>query len=336
MAEWVGRLARAAASLGACWCTWSTPAFATGASLDTATSWQTEAASDAYRAGTDALAAQRLDAALALFRQSYSVVESPNSHLMIARVLVKMGRGAEAYAEFEATAREADAVGAKSEKYKKTASMARAELAELDARVGFVVVNLDGTIAVGDRLLSPKDFGRPLVVDPGVTEITLKLSDGTTDKRRVPVKAGERVRVDVAPPTPGSRACPPEKVILAPAPPPAPEGIDQRSLALVAGGVGVAGLATFAVFGLLDRAKYRYLQDHCPGMVCDEKLAGDTEQGRTYQTLANVGLGVGAVGVVSGLVLVATAPPSRAESPREGRGPVLEVGASAVRLRGSF
>ena len=122
-------------------------------------------------------------------------------------------------------------------------------------------------------------------------------------------------------------------------PPPkrrASNGIDQRALAVVAGGVGVLGFATFAVFGVLDQKKYSDLQDKCPGGVCSGSVASGIDTGRTYQTLANVGLVVGLVGAAAGIVLFATAPSQHA-LPITARVPTeVAVGPSSMLVRGRF
>src|SRR6185503_7446628 len=103
-------------------------------------------------------------------------------------------------------------------------------------------------------------------------------------------------------------------------------GIDQRTLGIVAGGVGIAGFATFAVFGLLNNGKYDDLKNGCPNGVCPRSLSEEAEAGRTYQTIANVGLGVGIVGVVSSVLLFVTAPSHSKERTAVRKWPEVAVG----------
>jgi len=311
---------------------------AESAAVEAATNEQSTTASDKYRAGADAFEAQKLPEALALFRESYAIVASPNSHLMIARVLAKMGKNADAYNELEATIREADLAASKSDKYKKTAQTARSERDELKAKVGFLVVGVDANFSVGGRRLGADEIGRTLVVEPGSTEVVLRTAAGTEEHRRVDVPAGQEIRVAIAPPTPATPTAP---APAAPCPPPVQSspatGIDQRLLAGVAGGIGIVGLATFAVFGTLDQKKYSDLESKCPNGICSRSLAGDAETGRTYQTLANVGLGVGVVGIATGLVLIFTAPhPPKTEKSARAAFTNVRVGPSSVTVVGNF
>ena len=66
-----------------------------------------------------------------------------------------------------------------------------------------------------------------------------------------------------------------------------------RTAAYVAGSVGVVGLATFAVFGALEKSTYNDLQSACQGGPCPPEKASDISTGRSRQTIANVGLAAG-------------------------------------------
>jgi len=257
---------------------------------------------------------------------------------MIVRTLAKMGKPAAAFAEIDAVIREAERAADKSDKYKKTLDAARSERDDLKTKVGFVVVNVQAQVSVGGRNLDSVELGHPVVVDPGPTDVVLKLPSGEEEHRKVDVVPGRESKVDIVPPSAATAA--PVAASAAPCPAPAAvaheTGINQRTLALVAGGVGVLGFATFAVFGILDNAKYKDLQDNCRGNVCPPTFSDEAETGRMYQTLANVGLGVGIVGAVSSVALFVTAPSHTAERTGGGRAPVLAVGPSAVSLKGAF
>jgi len=323
-------MAFAMAIASALWCARARPVAAAGASVESAMAEQSAAASDRYRAGTEAFQAQRYDEALARFRESYALVASPNSHLMVARALSKLGKNAEAYTELAATIREAESAAQKSDKYRKTLESARAEQSELGSRVGVVVVTVQADVTVGGRPLPAGALGGTVIVDPGKTEVVLRLPNGAEERRQIDVLPGKETRVDMATPA---------RVSAAPAAPgaaPARTGIDPLALAAVAGGVGVLGFATFAVFGVLDQGEFSDLQRRCPGNVCPASAAPDAETGRTYQTLANVGLGVGIVGAASGLVLLLTGTSRPATRALGGTRTEVAVGPGTMAIRGRF
>jgi hypothetical protein len=329
----------AARAIALAWLFASSSVSATGATIDAATPEQQTAASDKYRAGMQLFQEEKFADALEAFKVSYDSVASPNSHLMIVRTLAKMGKPAAAYAEIDSVIKEAEKATEKSDKYKKTLDAARSERDDLKTKVGFVVVNVQASVSVAGRELDAAELGRRVAVDPGSVDVLLKLPSGEEEKRQVAVQPGRESKVEIAPPA-VTRATP---VAAAPAscpppPPPAagPNGIDQRTLALVVGGIGVAGFATFAIFGILDNGKYNDVKDACPTGVCSRALSDDAETGRTYQTIANVGLGVGIAGVVSSVVLFATAPSHTREQVASTTTPTVALGLGSVSVKGRF
>jgi hypothetical protein len=123
--------------------------------------------------------------------------------------------------------------------------------------------------------------------------------------------AGETKTVEieaVAPPPP-----PPPVVAVAPPPPPRPAE-KLRPYAYVAGGIGAAGVITFAIAGALANAKYSRLQSDCNNGPCPPSKADDISSGRTQQTIANVGLVVGLVGIAAGTTLFIVSAPDKSGS----------------------
>ena len=64
----------------------------------------------------------------------------------------------------------------------------------------------------------------------------------------------------------------------------------------------MAGLLTFTIAGLMAHSTYGDLQNSCGG-GCPPSKEGEISSGKTQQTLANVGLVVGLVGVAAGATL---------------------------------
>jgi hypothetical protein len=101
----------------------------------------------------------------------------------------------------------------------------------------------------------------------------------------------------------------------------------------VAGGVGVAGLAMFTIFGLMDNSTYSDLKNACPGNMCPPDKQSQIDSGRTQQTLANVGLVVGALGLAGGATLFAL---SLSSKPSTAPSTALVAAPGFVGLRGSL
>lgn len=164
---------------------------------------------------------------------------------------------------------------------------------------------------------------------------------GVAKSENVTVKAGQTASVEIT-----FSAWGDSDAALASEPEPTQKHADEdekpdkssgqsRAPMWIAGGVGVAGLATFAVFGILSNSKYKDLDEHCPDGHCyaDYKDIGD--QGKAFQTVANVGLVVGAVGVATAATLFVIGP-SKAKPAEESRMPKLRVGLGSVAVSGSF
>jgi len=314
-------------------------ALAQGASLEAASEQDKAVASEEYGLGMQSF--QSGDAATALehFKKSYQAVRSPNSHLMVGKALIDLGRHAEAYRELEATAREADEAARVDAKYQQTGQAARdelkalrRELVELSVKVVAptpnTVVRINGT----DHPLS--EFGEPMMVAPGALEVALVENGQVVSTESTTPSAGDQLEMTLQAPETSEAPTP---VASAPAgsedtttKKPFPH---RRSMAYVAGGVGVAGLVGFGVFGLLNNAKYSDAKDQCDDGICPRDVRRDANRGHSYQTAANVSFIAGVVGAVTCVSLLLTEDSGDTALVPSTR---LSVGLDRVTLQGSF
>jgi hypothetical protein len=321
--------------------------WAEGASLDAASKQQVQAASKAFEAADVLYDAKQYAQALSAFRASYDVVKSPNARLMIGRSLRELGRLGEAYAEAKAAVTEAEAAAQRHPRYAETARAAREDLAALKARVGFVKLDLGSnaesgaTVKVGERSFDAPALYEPIAITPGTTTMIVSVPGQAEQRRDIVVEAGklQTVALDREPQrsldgAEGSDAMLAEeprepvetKVELGP-------DSSMRTWAYVAGGVGAVGLATFGVFGVLNNSRYGELDDDCPNGACPSGRNDDIEAGRRYQLIANVGLGVGIVGLGTGVTLLLL---SGKQSTETARRTTLRVAPGAVSIEGRF
>jgi hypothetical protein len=288
------------------------PARADGVLPPAATPVQREQAQGRFLRGKDLLTKKRYDEALAEFRASHDIVASPNTRLETARCLVGMGNLVAAYAEFGRTAVEAKELASEDNRYKRAYDAAMAERAEIEPKVGFVTMTIENPsdttqLLVGGEEIRRAAWSEPAPVQSGETEIVVSTPGRDPIKRKVTVGAGEKTALVIdaqsgdrpvaeAPPQP------PPATIMAP-PPPAHAKPWMRTGAYVAGGVGVVGLATFAIFGLMAKSTYDDLNTACGGGPCPPDKADEISSGKTKQTVANVGLAFGIVGAAAGATL---------------------------------
>jgi hypothetical protein len=63
--------------------------------------------------------------------------------------------------------------------------------------------------------------------------------------------------------------------------------------------VGVAGVAVWTIFGLQAKSTYDELESECPDGCSDGAHRERVERGKSAQTIANVGLVIGAAGLAA-------------------------------------
>ena len=247
--------------------------------------------------------------ALILFRTAHEASDSPNAELMVAHCLLELGALAEAYDELLATMRAAAALAAAYPKYARTRDTAATEVSALERRIGRVVIvatDLDArsVVTLNGAAVPPARLGVAFAVQPGTKIVELTRPGSAARKYEVTVSAGELKTVTLR-----SRGA----VVSAPAPPPAPVGVRVRAAGFVVAGVGVVGVVVLAVAAPLAQSKFSTLETECGGVRCiDKRYGAIVDSGRTLDTLADVGLAVGVVGLVSGGLMIALGGPSPA------------------------
>lgn len=119
----------------------------------------------------------------------------------------------------------------------------------------------------------------------------------------------------------------------------APSDGSRRIVGYVVGGVGLAAVLTGAAFGV--HALVKGSEGNCDGPICENQDAIDArEAARSSATVANVAIGLGALAVGAGVVLVLTLPRRqeatsvKERSLRWSASPML--GGGAVDLGGRF
>jgi hypothetical protein len=317
------------------------PAFGAGANVTSATAVQKEEAGKSFQRGAQALSAGKLDDAVAEFERSLGAVDSPNTRLMLARALVKLGRPVQAFREFERTMASAEQAAQVDKKYASAGEAARADVADVRSQVGLVTVRVSGaadSLSVAGESVAREAWERPIAVAPGKVRVVLTSAQGEA-VREIEVAAGGSAEVEIAPPA----AAAPAPAVESPVEAQVSTGSSsKRTIAYVAGGVGIAGIVSFAVFGAMNDSKYRKLQDSCISNVCDPDLRGERDTGQTYQTVANVSLVVGAIGLGTSAALLllsgGDSEPEKTGRVRRGNGMSarLGVGPGYVDVSGSF
>ncbi len=316
----------------------ATPAWSV--SVDDATAEQRSAAQKMFEAGDELYEGGRYDEAARAFRASYGVISSPNSRLMLARSLRDAGQLVEAFVEYQGTIADANASGGR---YDEALTSATAEVQAVRAKLAFVEVNAASASQADELRLGSRSVSlsgaTEVPVEPGEVTVGLFRSGNAVLTETVALAAGDHHTVGTgrsgpaAAPKDGAKPkrAPRSEPLTPPEPAPEPNST-LRTGAYVAGGVGIAGLASFGVLGLLARGKRDSLDDACPQGTCPRSSSDDIDQGRLYQTLANVGLGIGVLGLAAGTTLFVLSSPDTPESAALR----VELGPQRVDLTGRF
>ncbi|WP_437578435.1 tetratricopeptide repeat protein [Sorangium sp. So ce887] len=326
-----------------CLCTLPGPAAGADDAAATPAPDAVEKAQSLFKKGAALYESKRYALALEQFRASYAAVASPNSHLYIARCLADLGEHTEAYLEFDQVAAEAASRAKDEPRYVQTEQTAQLERDDLARKIALVTVTVAHPEAATSLAIAGKDvprerWGKPFPVKPGKTEVvlrtrttsipqTLDLSAG--DAKTVALDAdqtdpvGDPVLLDEGAGLPESEA-PSARAHL-------------RPYAYAAGGVGVAGLAVFTVAGLMANSTYGDLAETCRG-PCPVDRKDDVDTGKAQKTVANVGVVVGAIGLVAGttLLVLSFTGGSAGEPQRTTASTQLLVGPGFAGLRGTF
>ncbi len=298
-----------------------------------ATPDQKKQATDHFAAGKQAIESKNWERAAMELRASLDVIDSPNARLELARTLRDSDKLGEAWVEYGRVIETATKLAASESRYAKTADAATNERSDIEPKLAFVTVTVanppeNAALKVGGRVIPHEQWSGPIVAPAGAVDVVIADASGNELARQtVSATVGQKIPValDATAPatapgggkasagtgdddTPGGAA---EPKPAADTPPPS-NRTKLRPFAYVAGGVGVAGLATFAIAGLLSNSTYSDLQSKCPSSKggCPPGNAGEISSGQTQQTIANVGLVVGLVGVAAGATLfVLSMPP---------------------------
>lgn len=306
-----------------------------------ATPVQREQAQARFLRGRDLMSKKQYDDALVEFRASHEIVASPNTRLEIARCLRTAGKLVAAYAELGRTSIEAKELLAEDNRYQRAYDAAIAERKEIEPQLGFVTLTVqnatdDTTVVVDGEEIKRAAWSEPIPVTPASSEVVVSTPGHAPVKTSVNVAAGQRQALTIdalSGDTGPAPAAAPAETARAESPSSRPS---LRTWAYMAGGVGVAGLATFGIFAVLAKGTYDDLNNTCHGGPCPPDKTGEISSGKTQQTVANVGLVVGAVGVAAGVTLFVLSMPKSEPATTAASTTALVVGPGWAGLQGRF
>jgi hypothetical protein len=262
-------------------------------------------------------------AACPKFEESQKLDPGMGTLYRLADCYEHVGRTASAWAAFLEVASSAKAASQqeRADDAKKRADALEPNLAKLVIRV--TEPDVAGLIVKrGEIVVGRGQWNTPLPVDPGDVSIEASAPDRMT--WRGTAKVAERSSAEIAVPRLDRR--PETKTKASPAPDQTPASGDsglgtQRTLAIVAGVAGLAGIGIGSAFGLVSMSKKSDADGACDANnVCDTNGVAARHDAITAGNVSTVAFIAGAALVTTGAVLWFTAPSSRT-TPRAGVAP---------------
>lgn len=240
--------------------------------------------------------------ALILFQQVVEMSGSPNARLYVARCQREIGKLAEAYEEMTIVMRDADALAAKEERYAATRDAAAVERAALASKIALITIALSSqpsglVLKVGERTIDSARLRAPIAVQPGAVVVEASAPNTEPFRKELNLAAGgsETLAITLNVQTSSQ----PSKPVTQ------KSGGTMRMAGYGVLGLGVVGWTTFAIAGAMANSKYEALYEECGGGHCTTAAQADEiSTGRTLDTVANIGLGVGIAGVLGGAAMV--------------------------------
>ena len=186
-------------------------------------------------------------------------------------------------------------------------------------------------VSFDDKPIGHDDLGRPLPFDPGAHTVSAKALARLAWRQSVPLVAGQTVVVEVP-----ELAVDPSVVT----PVLVRRGGTQRTVALITGGVGLAGLAVGTAFGILAIGEHNTAFSACPapstGCTQASGGVGDWQNAVTAGNVSTAGFIVGGVVLAAGVTLFLTAPKGTSREAGVALRPEVGPGAGSLTLRGTW
>jgi hypothetical protein len=320
-----------------------------------------------FEEGRHLMDAGKLDEACPKFAASLKLVPKTSTELNLADCYERSGKIASAWARFQEAAGMATREGQTDR-----ARLARSRAAALEPRLPKMTIQITGgasnvVVKRDGESLDPAVLGTAVPVDPGKHTIqaetpgkppyttTVDVAEKASVTVTIPALVDSTPAVSPVPapapaPAPAATTPPPSEPPPASAPPPAAPADDtssspssssaspgsgQRTLGLVIGGVGIAGLATGGIFALLANSAKSDYQQHCgsnigaPATACDPQGISGHQDASTKATVSTIAFAVGGAALAAGVLLFFTAPHGDSA-------PQVGIGPGGIVVRGGF
>ncbi len=297
-----------------------------------------------FSEGRKLLAAGNYHDACPKFAASLKLDPAVGAMLNLADCYEKNQQTASAWAQFREASSAARAAGSKDreEVARRRAAALEPKLSRLTIVVGAqsVQVTRDGS------RVDPAAYGTAMPVDPGPHVIEATAPGKQKWSKTVEVAAvAARVSIEVpsladepsSPPATATAITGTPSAAASTSTPPADapaRGSSQRTVAIVVGAVGVAGVGVGAYFGWKASSDWSDAKSHCTRFPagCSENSVNLGSDARSSGKVSTVAFAIGAAGIAGAVVLWVTAPKASSAEPQM----ALVAWPGGASLRGAF
>lgn len=290
---WTSTACWIALEVGLVLCAWQTPVLAQTAS--------DKAAADAlFNEGRRLIDKGDAVAACAKFEASLARVPQLGTQIALASCFEKVGRTASAWAAFRAAASRARTAR------DKRAGFCEEHVRALESMLSMIAINVDAISRVDGlevtrdgSTLTSAELGTPVPVDPGVHTITAS----------APGRVAWSTSVSIAPSSGVVQLSVPMLATL-----PVDDAPRRRRVTAYAlGGAGIVVIGGSLIVGAVASSRWSAARSHCHDRVCDPTGVDLAGEAGTLGNISTVSFAAGAGLVVAGLIVLYTAPSTRAE-----------------------
>jgi hypothetical protein len=270
-------------------------------------------AQTAYDAGNYAESEKLWAAAAKLY------AAAPTLTLGLARTQAKLGKVVAAQESYNRIIREWSNNPSPPPAFKDALEAAKNEVGAVSAKVASVVVTVEGptapVVTIDGQPVPAAALGLKRPVDPGPHTVKASAEGFKPAEQTFQVAEGGSAEAKLKMEKSADAVVPPPPLPLPDGPPPeAGKGGSTKTLALVAFGVGGAGLVVGSITGILAIGKHGDLKDQCPDGTCPSNAQSDVDSYKTMGTISTIGFIVAGVGGIAGAVLLFTAPKESASA----------------------
>jgi hypothetical protein len=311
-----------------------------------------QAAAEAlFKQGRDLMASGHLAEACPKLAESQRLDPGTGTLLNLATCYERNGQVASAWVTYKEAA-----TAAQNAEQPERAQLARRKAAELEPKLSMLTIVVppaadrpDLQIRRDGETIGRPGWGVPIPVDPGVHSVEATAPghqpwqgqasvEGIAAQMSIEVPPlGEAIAETPTPPAPPAASTPAVAPTLA-APPPEAHASAQRSIGLVTGAIGLAGLIVGTTFGVIAQSDNNDAKNHCPtNSTCNEQGLASTTSALHAATASTVAFIAGGALTAAGVVLYLSAPPAASGSgARVGLSPVVGPATGGVALRGGW